>query len=167
MRRRMWPGCKRSSVSSRPSASTACSSTVTRTSSTPRTTPRWRKSRRRARSVAERIGFPVTMSREAPLPFEVAAALHFQYQAHFHPGRYLAGLAEAFVRRGGVVVEGVWGRDVDEDGGMCHVETTAGGMSAGYVVVATRSCMTHADRECCTGADGGRDDTTTGNADRS
>lgn len=88
--------------------------------------------------VAERIGLPVTMSGEAPLPFEVAAALHFQDQAHFHPGRYLAGLAEAFVRRGGVVVEGVWGRDVDEDNGICHVETTAGRMSAGYVVVATQ-----------------------------
>jgi glycine/D-amino acid oxidase-like deaminating enzyme/nitrite reductase/ring-hydroxylating ferredoxin subunit len=88
-------------------------------------------------AVTQRIGLPVTLSREAPLPFEVAAALHFRDQAHFHPGRYLAGLAEAFVREGGVVLEGVWGRDVDEDGSVCHIDTTAGRMSADHVVVAT------------------------------
>lgn len=88
--------------------------------------------------VVQRIGLPVSLSREVPLPFEVAAALHFQDQAHFHPGRYLAGLAEAFVRNGGVVLDGVRARDVDEDGDICHVETTAGPMSAGYVVVATQ-----------------------------
>ncbi len=88
--------------------------------------------------VARRLGLPVTLQRQAPLPFEVAAALHFGDQAHFHPGRYLAGLAEALVREGGVVVEGVWARDVDEEPDVCHVETTAGRLSAPYVVVATQ-----------------------------
>ncbi|WP_170852481.1 FAD-dependent oxidoreductase [Blastococcus sp. DSM 46786] len=89
-------------------------------------------------AVAQRIGLPVSLSPDVPLPFEVIAALHFQDQATFHPGRYLAGLAEAFVHSGGMVVEGVWARDVDEDSRICHVETTAGRMSAGYVVVATQ-----------------------------
>jgi glycine/D-amino acid oxidase-like deaminating enzyme/nitrite reductase/ring-hydroxylating ferredoxin subunit len=87
---------------------------------------------------ASRIGLPVRLTREAPLPFEVAAALSFQSQAHFHPGRYLAGLAEAFVREGGAVIEGVRARAVDEDGDGCHIETTAGRLSAPHVIVATQ-----------------------------
>jgi glycine/D-amino acid oxidase-like deaminating enzyme/nitrite reductase/ring-hydroxylating ferredoxin subunit len=88
--------------------------------------------------VARRIGIPVTLSDQAPLPFGITAALHFENQAHFHPGRYLAGLAEVFVREGGIVVEGVRARDVDEDGDVCHVETTAGTVSTPHVVVATQ-----------------------------
>ncbi|HEV2071748.1 MAG TPA: hypothetical protein VGR26_18340 [Acidimicrobiales bacterium] len=33
------------------------------------------------------------MSQEAPVPFDVAAALHFHSQAQFHLARYLSGLA--------------------------------------------------------------------------
>lgn len=88
--------------------------------------------------VAARIGLPVTRVEQAPVPFDVAAALSFDDQAHFHPGRYLAGLAEAFVREGGTVVQGVRATGVDEDRDVCHVETTAGRVSAPHVVVATQ-----------------------------
>lgn len=88
--------------------------------------------------VAARIGLPATLTQEAPLPFRVAAALSYDRQAHFHPGRYLAGLAEAFVRDGGTIIEGVRAQDVDEDSDVCHVDTTAGRLSAPYVVVATQ-----------------------------
>ena len=88
--------------------------------------------------VARQIGLPASLSREAPLPFEVEAAMRFEDQAHFHPGRYLAGLAEAFVRAGGVVVEGVRAHDVSEHGNGCHVATTVGDMTAEHVVVATQ-----------------------------
>ncbi|WP_341360986.1 FAD-dependent oxidoreductase [Georgenia sp. M64] len=88
--------------------------------------------------VAQRIGLPVSLGHEAPVPFPVAAAVTFENQAHFHPGRYLAALAETFVREGGTVIEGVRARDVDEDGGVCQVDTTAGCLSAAHVVVATQ-----------------------------
>lgn len=88
--------------------------------------------------LAVRIGLPVNLGAEAPVPFDVAAAVGFESQAQFHPGRYLAGLAEAFVEAGGVVIEGVWARAVDDDDDVCHVETTAGRLSAPYVVVATQ-----------------------------
>ncbi|CCG04597.1 Glycine/D-amino acid oxidase, deaminating [Blastococcus saxobsidens DD2] len=91
----------------------------------------------REAEVARRIGLPVTLGREAPLPFPVPAALSFADQAQFHPGRYLAGLAEAFVRAGGSVIEDVRAQAVDEDDDGCTVETTAGRLSAAHVVVAT------------------------------
>lgn len=37
--------------------------------------------------VAKRIGLPVTLTHEVPLPFEVAAALSFEGQATFAAGR--------------------------------------------------------------------------------
>lgn len=88
--------------------------------------------------VAARLGLPVRLTREAPLPFPVAVALHFEDQAQFHPGRYLAGLAEAFVGAGGTLLEGARVHDVDEHGDTCTVATDAGQLSAPYVVVATQ-----------------------------
>jgi glycine/D-amino acid oxidase-like deaminating enzyme len=55
---------------------------------------------------AAEAGLAVRVAAEAPVPFPVARALHFESQAHFHPGRYVAGLAEAFVSAGGTVIEG-------------------------------------------------------------
>jgi glycine/D-amino acid oxidase-like deaminating enzyme/nitrite reductase/ring-hydroxylating ferredoxin subunit len=91
----------------------------------------------READVAGRIGLAVELGRAAPLPFEVPAALAFADQAQFHPGRYLAGLAEALLRAGGTVLEDVRVLDVDEQGDGCSVNTTAGRWSAGHVVVAT------------------------------
>ncbi len=92
----------------------------------------------REAEIASRLGLPAGLSQDVPLPFEVAAAVRFESQAHFHPGRYLAGLAEAFVPEGGTVIEGAWARAVEDDGNVCHVETSAGRLSAPYVVVATQ-----------------------------
>lgn len=91
----------------------------------------------REAAVASRLGLPAAVTASAPVPFEVAAAVGFANQAQFHPGRYLAGLAEAVVKEGGVVMEEVRARGVTEDGDVCHVDTTAGRISAPYVVVAT------------------------------
>lgn len=51
--------------------------------------------------VAHQLGLDVSLTNEVPLPFGVARAVAFGSQAHFHPGRYLAGLAEALVAAGG------------------------------------------------------------------
>ena len=100
--------------------------------------PEQREKVEREADVVGRIDLPTSMSQDVPLPFEVDAALHFHNQAHFHPARYLAGLAEALVGEGGAVVQGVRGLGVDEDADTCHVETTSGTVSAPYVVVATQ-----------------------------
>jgi glycine/D-amino acid oxidase-like deaminating enzyme/nitrite reductase/ring-hydroxylating ferredoxin subunit len=91
----------------------------------------------REAALVARLGLPAAPTDTAPLPFPVRAALRYQDQAQFHPGRYVAGLAEAFVAEGGTLVEGVRVLDVKEKRSTCHVETTAGEVTAGHVVVAT------------------------------
>lgn len=100
--------------------------------------PEEREGVEREADVARRIGLPVTLGQQAPLPFDVAVALRFEDQAHFHPARYVAGLTHAFLRAGGALVPGVRALDVDEDADSCRVHTTAGTVSAAHVVVATQ-----------------------------
>lgn len=92
----------------------------------------------REAEVVQRLGLSAALRDDAPLPFDVTAALEFDDQVHFHPGRYLAGMAEAVVNGGGAVIEGVRALDVDEGGDGCRVRTSAGTVSAPHVVVATQ-----------------------------
>lgn len=52
-------------------------------------------------AAARRAGLAVDKVAQAPLPFDTGPALRFARQAELHPLRYLHGLAEAIVRRGG------------------------------------------------------------------
>jgi glycine/D-amino acid oxidase-like deaminating enzyme/nitrite reductase/ring-hydroxylating ferredoxin subunit len=88
--------------------------------------------------LAQRLGFDTTLGPTAPVPFPVAGALTFQDQAQFHPGLYLNGLAQAFVRGGGVLVEGTRVLNVDEQSDGCEVQTTKGPLHAGHVIIATQ-----------------------------
>jgi glycine/D-amino acid oxidase-like deaminating enzyme/nitrite reductase/ring-hydroxylating ferredoxin subunit len=92
----------------------------------------------REAAVAHQVGLPVSLTRETPLPFAVPRAVSFAAQAQFHPGRYLAGLAAAFVGAGGTLIESARATDVSQAGDGCRVETSAGPLSAAYVVVATQ-----------------------------
>lgn len=92
----------------------------------------------REAEIAAQLGLPVTLTRAVPLPFEVAQAVSFGDQAHFHPGQYLAGLAAAFVGAGGTVLEGARATDVDDDGDRCEVHTANGTLQADHVVLATQ-----------------------------
>lgn len=86
---------------------------------------------------AERLGLPVQRAAHAPVPFDVAAALRFTDQAQFHPGLYLAGMAAAFVARGGALIEGARVVDVSERGSICRVRTHTGEVLGDWVVLAT------------------------------
>jgi glycine/D-amino acid oxidase-like deaminating enzyme/nitrite reductase/ring-hydroxylating ferredoxin subunit len=92
----------------------------------------------READVTRQVGLDVSLTREVSLPFDVAQGLSFATQAHFHPGQYLAGLAAAFVAAGGTLIEDVRVTDVDSDSDGCRVQTAAGELSAGHVVVATQ-----------------------------
>jgi glycine/D-amino acid oxidase-like deaminating enzyme/nitrite reductase/ring-hydroxylating ferredoxin subunit len=92
----------------------------------------------REAAVAHQVGLPVSLTRDTPLPFPVAQAVSFAGQAQFHPARYLAGLAAAFVAAGGTVLEGARATDVSQDRDGCRVETSAGSLPAAHVVVATQ-----------------------------
>ena len=56
---------------------------------------------------AARAGLAVDRVAQAPLPFDTGPALRFSRQAEFHPLRYLRGLADAIVQRGGKIHTGV------------------------------------------------------------
>ena len=86
---------------------------------------------------AARLGLPASFVTDADLPYPVAGAVRFEDQAQFHPRRYCVGLAEWLVAQGHPVFEHTRVLDVDEDGGGCRVETEAGELRAGHVVVAT------------------------------
>lgn len=92
----------------------------------------------REAAAAERLGLPVTLTDDVPLPFGVARALSFDNQAQFHPGKYVVGLAQAFVEAGGTLIEGVRVLDVDSTRDGCQLKTTAGELGAACVVVATQ-----------------------------
>jgi glycine/D-amino acid oxidase-like deaminating enzyme/nitrite reductase/ring-hydroxylating ferredoxin subunit len=82
------------------------------------------------------LGLPTEFIAETDLPFPVAGALALEGQAQFHPRRYLAGLADAFVAAGGTLHDGT--RVLDVDGGAApSVRTDRGTVAADHVVLAT------------------------------
>ena len=87
---------------------------------------------------AREAGLVVSMTRDVPLPFAVAAAVRFDDQARFHPRRYLVPLAEEIVRRGGRVFTDTRVQDF-EAGTPCRVQTEKGEITAAHVLVATHS----------------------------
>jgi glycine/D-amino acid oxidase-like deaminating enzyme len=89
---------------------------------------------------AQLLGLPASLTDQIGLPFEVAAAVQFDEQLHFHPGRYLAGLADALTRAGGLVFDNTRVTDVDQQGDHPVRVTTRGG-----TVRADRSSW----RRCC------------------
>lgn len=91
-------------------------------------------------AAARRAGLDVEMVAEAPLPgFHSGPALRFARQAQFHPVKYVRGLAEAVILRGGRIATGVRAERVT--GGDPAIVTTDGHhtIRAGAVVVATNA----------------------------
>ncbi len=76
------------------------------------------------------------------LPYDAynfGAALRFPYQGQFHILKYMKGLAEAFVRRGGRLHTRTHADEI-EGGAGAHVKTSEGfKVSAGHIVVATNT----------------------------
>lgn len=82
------------------------------------------------------LGLPAEFVAETDLPFPVAGALTLTGQAQFHPRRYLAGLARAFVAGGGVIHDAT--RVFEVDGGSePSVRAEGGTMAADHLVLAT------------------------------
>ncbi|MBX9245510.1 FAD-dependent oxidoreductase [Actinotalea ferrariae] len=74
---------------------------------------------------------------DTDLPFRIAGAIRVEDQAQFHPRKYLLGLADDLVRRGGQIFEGTRAVELDE-GDPCRVTTEGGAtVTARDVVVAT------------------------------
>ncbi len=90
-------------------------------------------------AAARRAGLPVEKHARAPIPeFDTGPCLRFARQGQFHPLRYLAGLAHAIVRNGGVIHNHT---HVDHIEGGSPARIVAGGhtVTASAVVVATNA----------------------------
>jgi glycine/D-amino acid oxidase-like deaminating enzyme/nitrite reductase/ring-hydroxylating ferredoxin subunit len=93
------------------------------------------------RDAARAAGLYVDLTRGAPLPFKVAAALRFPNQAQMQPTAYLKGLARSFQEAGGKIFEGTSVTSI-EDGELCHLVTSEGTVSARAVIVAAHAPLT-------------------------
>ncbi|GAB3552302.1 FAD-dependent oxidoreductase [Noviherbaspirillum agri] len=91
-------------------------------------------------TAAIRAGVDVEKVPRVPgLGFDTGPALRFLHQAQFHPLKYLAGLAEAFVRNGGRIYAQTRALGIDGNDKMQTVMTRNGNISAQAVVVATNT----------------------------
>ena len=86
---------------------------------------------------AIRLGLPARLTGDTELPFEVAQALEFTDQAHFHPVRYSRALATEFHNSGGRIFENTRATDVEESTGQVQVRTEHGSVTAQDAIVAT------------------------------
>jgi glycine/D-amino acid oxidase-like deaminating enzyme/nitrite reductase/ring-hydroxylating ferredoxin subunit len=89
-------------------------------------------------AAAQRLGLPASLADSVDLPFEVAAAVRFDNQLHFHPGRFVAGIAAALSAAGAAIYERTRVLDVTEHrDGVVELSTPTGTVRARHAVVAT------------------------------
>lgn len=87
---------------------------------------------------ARRLGLPAKLATDFDLPFEIEAAARFDEQVHFHPGKYLAGLARSFTAAGGTIYDHTRVTEIEEQRDRTvDLTTTSGTVHAGQVVVTT------------------------------
>ena len=84
----------------------------------------------------QRVGLPASFVDDPSLPFPVAGAVRLENQAHFHPRKYLAALAQDVQGGDGMICERTRVLNVDERS-PCVVHTDRGDLRARDVVVAT------------------------------
>src|SRR5262249_22657646 len=92
-------------------------------------------------AAAHRAGVTnVEMLARAPLScFDTGRCLRFPHQAQLHPLKYMAGLARAFVEKGGRIFGTTHASKID-GGNRARVATSAGPVvAAGAIVVATNT----------------------------
>jgi glycine/D-amino acid oxidase-like deaminating enzyme/nitrite reductase/ring-hydroxylating ferredoxin subunit len=90
----------------------------------------------REAEAAQELGLPATYVETSDLPFEIAAAVRFAYQAEFHPYRYVLALAAAVAGDDPCIFEQTPALGVSQ-GKPARVQTRGGTVSADHVVVAT------------------------------
>ena len=87
-------------------------------------------------AAASDAGLKARLVTEVPLPFPTRAAVLFEDQAQFHPGKYLEALASHFAGDGCHIFDETHVLDVKEKT-PCVVETNGGSLTADAVFMAT------------------------------
>ena len=72
---------------------------------------------------SQRAGVTVKESQQNGLPIEFLKSIEFKSQAQFHPLKYINGLAEEFIRLGGVIKENTFVRQVKTENHIHYAET--------------------------------------------
>lgn len=89
---------------------------------------------------AQRAAAEVTLLERVPgLSFDTGACIEFQGLAQFHPTKYLTGLANAIIKRGGQIYGDTRALDIETTDKQSQIKTTAGEIVAASVVVATNT----------------------------
>jgi len=92
----------------------------------------------RQMAAARKLGFPSTFTRQVPLPFPCAGAVHIGGQGRFHSQRYLQHLA-AELHAGGCLIHENTTAEPPASGAPARIETDGGRVTAQAIVVATHS----------------------------
>ncbi|TCC49103.1 FAD-dependent oxidoreductase [Kribbella capetownensis] len=95
---------------------------------------------RREAEVAAALGLPAHSvdSQELGLPLAATEVVRFDDQLQLHPGRYLAGLAEAFTRAGGRIFDNSRVVELDAGDDRIRAETSSGpAVRAAHAILAT------------------------------
>jgi glycine/D-amino acid oxidase-like deaminating enzyme/nitrite reductase/ring-hydroxylating ferredoxin subunit len=91
-------------------------------------------------AAARRAGVEVEMLPRVPdLSFDTGPCLHFANQAQFHPLKYLAGLANAYIAKGGKIYTHTRALSIEDNNQKQTVVTSGGRIRADAVVVATNT----------------------------
>ncbi|RYD90641.1 MAG: FAD-dependent oxidoreductase, partial [Sphingobacteriales bacterium] len=82
-------------------------------------------------------GAEVEVSDSIPVPLPFRKAIVFRRQAQFHPTRYIAGLANAFVAGGGIILNNCRVSDFENEDVWLSVNTSQGVIRARFLIWAT------------------------------
>jgi len=85
----------------------------------------------------EKVGIPCSYADAIPVPISFRKAISFNGQAQFHPLRYLSGLTDAFVAKGGAILEHRKVEMVERDGDVLVVDTGTEKFQCSHAVYAT------------------------------
>jgi glycine/D-amino acid oxidase-like deaminating enzyme/nitrite reductase/ring-hydroxylating ferredoxin subunit len=88
-------------------------------------------------TAATAAGLPATLTIKTDLPYDVAAAVRVDDQAHFHPRKYCLGLAQALSTAGGKLFTSSPVTNVEDNDAGVTVEVAGHRVRADHAIVAT------------------------------
>lgn len=84
----------------------------------------------------QKVGLPMDFINDSPFPIPYLKMAAIEHQAQFHPTQYIKGLANAFVSKGGLIIENCRATEIDEDE-ILTIHTSSGTIKGKHAVYAT------------------------------
>lgn len=83
------------------------------------------------------LGFPANFVTKTGLPFEIAGSIQFKNQAQFNPIKYVNGLCDSIIKKGGKIYTHTTVYDIKNDGDTFFTSTDGGTINSKYVILAS------------------------------